>query len=214
MEGRPAGHEYHEQKQLVVLVIIFTQLVFYTCSVCRYDGVDPAEWTVRRRHWLQVTRSLPVTSPSLVQVAWQLIAGFVIYDAIFYVVHRLLHSNAKVYAWVHARHHTHDVVSSRVTNILSIAERLILVLSANFALKIVQAHPMTRAVFVPVFVCWLVGNHTGYDLPWSLDKVLPSGVMLSSTVHYRHHVGNTKSYQPFFAYIDNFVAARDKFKSL
>jgi len=129
-------------------------------------------------------------------------------------VHRLLHSNATLYEWVHAHHHTHDVVCSRVTNRLSIVERLMLVLSANFALKIVHAHPLTRTLFVPVFVFWLVGNHCGYDLPWALDKVLPSGVMISSTEHYRHHVIGTRSYQPFFLYIDNFMANRDKFKSL
>ena len=184
------------------------------CSVCRYAGVDPAEWTVRRRDWLQVTRSLPPTPPSLAQVAWQLVASLLIYDAIFYVVHRLLHSNATLYERVHAPHHTHDVVCSRVTNRLSVIERLLLVLSANFALKLVRAHPLTRAVFVPVFVCWLVGNHCGYDLPWSLDKVLPPNVMLSSAEHYRHHVSGTRSYQPFFSYIDNFMAKRDKFKSL
>lgn len=129
-------------------------------------------------------------------------------------MHRLLHSNATLYEWVHARHHTHDVVCSRVTNRLSIVERLVQVLSANFALKIVHAHPLTRTLFVPVFVVWLVGNHSGYDLPWALDKVLPSGVMISSTEHYRHHVSGTRSYQPFFSYIDNFMAKKDKFKSL
>ena len=168
-------------------------------------GLDPMEWRVRRANWVQHTRALPPLPPSVLQIVVHLLLAFIIYDVLFFAVHFAVHKNLKLYRWLHHVHHDHDAMHSRITNQLSVPERIILVLAANEALRIVDAHPLTRFIFVPLFMGWLVENHCGYDLPCTLDKVVPLGLVGGSPAHYTHHAHGARNYQPFFTYIDKYL---------
>ena len=176
-----------------------------TVMVKRYCDVDP---TALPTGWIQTLRALPLAPPSVLRLVVQLVGSFVIYDAIFCAVHYALHRNALLYRLVHATHHTHDKMFSRVTNKLTAIERLVLVLAANQALKLMHGHPLTRALFVPLFVSALVWNHSGYDVPWSVDKVVPFSLLAGSAEHYAHHVNGEINYQPFLTYIDRYLKGR------
>ena len=176
-----------------------------TFMVKKYWGVDPKEWDIRRRDWIQVTRALPEDPPTVFQIFYQLVCSFVIYDILFFMAHYACHRYHRLYKHLHSRHHDHEVVFSRVTNQLTVVERVLLVLSANQALKLVRGHPLTRAIFVPLFLAALTENHCGYDLPWTLDKVVPWGLVGGSPRHYAHHEYGTRHYQPFLTYIDNYL---------
>ncbi|XP_078661294.1 cholesterol 25-hydroxylase-like protein [Branchiostoma floridae x Branchiostoma belcheri] len=177
-----------------------------TVIVKRFPGVQEDVLELKRLDWIQRTRALPESAPTLGQMVWQVAAALIIYDAMFYVIHYSVHRNAFLYKTIHAHHHDHPGgLHGRVTNRLTVAERLALVLSANFSLRLVSAHPLSRTVFIIVFIGLLVENHAGFDLPWSYDKIIPFGVMGGAARHHAHHVYGARQYQPFFTYIDNYM---------
>ena len=186
-----------------------------TFMVKQYTGVgiDPMEWSTRRQTLIQSTRALPSLPPTVTQIFGHLVASFILYDLLFFGVHYILHKNLKLYHIFHKHHHDHKYVHSKITNQLHIVERIALVLSANQALRIMHAHPLTRMIFVPFFIGWITENHCGYDLPWTLDKVVPFGLVGGSPAHFAHHQYGERNYQPFFTYIDRYLMSRSKVNS-
>lgn len=150
---------------------------------------------------LQTTRALPANAPSSRRVAFELVLSFLIYDAVFFLFHLSLHITPLLKLW-HNPHHTHAEIHPQITNQLSIFERLGLVLLANFSLNIIGAHVLTRTLFVPVFVWLLVEIHSGMDLPWGYDKVLPKGWGGGARKHARHHDGGDGGLEPYFEWCD------------
>ncbi|XP_025111362.1 cholesterol 25-hydroxylase-like isoform X1 [Pomacea canaliculata] len=180
-----------------------------TVIVKKYNGVDPTLWRTKELAWIQTTRALPAAPPSVGQLFFQVIGSVLIYDAMFFFIHLMLHKHRKLYLLLHERHHVQDVMHAHVTNQLSMGERVTLVLAANQALKILFSHPLSRAVFVPVFIWLLVDNHSGYDFPWGLQHVVPGGLMGGARAHYAHHMHGTRHYQPFFTYLDKALVWRE-----
>ena len=151
---------------------------------------------------LQLLRALPTEAPSIRRLALELIASFLIYDALFFLFHLALHAIRPLQHW-HAPHHSHDVqINPQVTNQLSVAERLGLIMLANFSLNIIGAHVLTRTLFVPLFVWLLVEIHSGLDLPWAYDKVLPRGWGGGARKHMKHHNAGGGGLEPFFCWLD------------
>ncbi len=185
-------------------------LILDTIIVKKYSGVDPLEWNTRKADWIQRTRALPAHPPTVAQILVQLVGSFVIYDLLFFLVHYAGHKNLWLYRHFHASHHDHDQIHSRVTNQLAVPERIALVLCANNALKIMGSHVLTRMLFVPLFLAWLTENHCGYSFPWTLDKVVPFGLVGGSPAHYQHHCQGERNYQPFFTYIDRYALSKKK----
>ena len=54
-----------------------------------------------------------------------------------------------------------------------------------------------------LFVWLLVDIHSGMDLLWSYDKILPRGMASGSKRHSMHHQVGTKYYEPFFNWWDD-----------
>lgn len=102
----------------------------------------------------------------------------------------------------HQPHHRHGEMNPQVTNQLSITERLSLVLLANFSLNIIKCHVLTRTAFVPIFVYLLVEIHSGLDLEWGYDKLLPFGLGAGARKHAKHHREGRSEYEPFFSWWD------------
>lgn len=150
---------------------------------------------------LQTQRALPALAPSSRRLALELVASFVIYDALFYLFHLTLHIAPLLKTW-HNPHHTHSEMHPQITNQLSIFERLGLVLLANFSLNIIGAHVLTRTLFVPLFVWLLVEIHCGMDLPWGYEKVLPHGWAGGARKHALHHASGRRGLEPFFEWCD------------
>ena len=158
---------------------------------------------------IQTTRALPPPQPhppTSRQILLQLISALVIYDTLFFLFHLFLHRPPFFKSFItslHSPHHTHAEIHPQVTNRLTIVERLSLVLLANFSLNLVGAHVLTRSCFVPVFVFLLVQIHSGLDLDWGYERILPAGWAGGSVVHARHHrVGGDEGLAPFFAWGD------------
>lgn len=150
---------------------------------------------------LQLRRALPPLPPTSRRLVLELMTAFFIYDALFFFIHIAFH-RIKFLARIHRPHHTHIEIHPQVTNRLSVAERLSLILLANFALNISGSHVLTRTAFVPFFVGLLIDVHSGLDLPWSYDKILPFGMGTGSRVHAIHHRTGESAFQPFFCWWD------------
>ena len=203
--------QWHEAGTFVVLLEVVEYcsplLVLDSIIPKRYDDVDPMEFQKHgKSSWIQITRALPQQAPPLSTMCTHLLGAFIIFDALFYVIHRVFHENSWLYSNIHKVHHNHDTVHTRVTNQLHFIERALLLLCANIGLRVVHAHPFTRTIFVPIFIMWLIDNHTGYQLPISIDKLVPFGLVAGPSAHFAHHKQGCKNYQPFFTYIDKIVA--------
>jgi hypothetical protein len=48
----------------------------------------------------------------------------------------------------------------------------------------------------------LVDVHSGLDLPWGYDKILPFGTVAGSCAHAIHHRTGEDAFQPFFCWWD------------
>ncbi|XP_013416672.1 cholesterol 25-hydroxylase-like [Lingula anatina] len=168
-------------------------------------GIDPMVWKIKRQTWVQTTRALPAEPPSVALIPIHIVCALVVFDMFFFLVHYSLHKNAWLYKTFHALHHDHATVDIHVTNQLTVVERIVLILSANEGLKIVNSHPLTRAIYVPIFLWLLMENHCVYDWPWGLDKLVPFGLMGGPARHFAHHVQGSGNYAPFFTYLDKLV---------
>ncbi|KAF1832027.1 hypothetical protein BDW02DRAFT_571446 [Decorospora gaudefroyi] len=153
---------------------------------------------------LQTQRALPELPPTSRRTALELVASFFLYDALFFLFHFSLHVLPVVKRW-HAPHHRHAEIHPQITNQLHILERLGLVLLANFSLNIIGSHVFTRTLFVPIFVWLLVELHSGLDLPWGYEKVLPKGWGGGARKHSLHHARGAGGYEPYFTWWDNLL---------
>ncbi len=74
---------------------------------------------------------------------------------------------------------------------------MLLILAANFSLHFVRAHPLTRTIFVPLFLDLLIENHVGIELPYGYHRILPAGWVAGPAKHAEHHRGGNGGYQPY-----------------
>jgi len=166
-----------------------------------YDGVDPEVWASQPYiGGLHLTRLLPDSAPTVREVVGHTVGALVLYDAMFFMLHYVLHTFPAVYTLVHKYHHDHESVSHHVTNQLTPWERVFLILTANFSLKLMRAHPLTRNVFTHAFIWLLMDSHSGYDFPVWLDKAVP--LVGGSISHYTHHVRHSVHFAPLFTWLD------------
>ena len=171
----------------------------------QYAGVEEWQFGGQPRVGLQQFRALPLRAPSLRQMLVHTAAALVLYDAAFFLLHREMHRRRWLFRWLHAAHHRHGVrLNWAHTNVLTLAERLLIVLLANGILNVTAAHPLTRNLFVLPFVFMLVDTHSGLDLPVWYDKLLAPWArpFAGSRGHWAHHVLRDTKYQPFFAHLD------------
>ncbi|MCJ1413087.1 hypothetical protein MMC19_007189 [Ptychographa xylographoides] len=151
---------------------------------------------------LQLIRALPFEPPSSRRLILELIVAFFLYDSLFFFIHVAFH-RIPLLAKIHQPHHAHTEMHPQVTNKLSIIERLSLVLLANFSLNIIGSHVLTRTAFVPFFVYLLVDVHSGLDLAWGYDKIMPYGWGAGSKLHAVHHRTGGGGFAPFFGWWDH-----------
>ena len=153
---------------------------------------------------LQLTRALPPLSPqpTPTRLTLELLLSLLIYDTLFFTLHLALHRLPPL-PHLHRTHHHHSEMHPQITNRLSVTERLALVLLANFSLNVIGAHVLTRSLFIPVFVYLLVEIHSGLDLAWGYEKVLPRGWGGGGArAHAWHHRTGQGGLAPFFGWCD------------
>lgn len=158
---------------------------------------------------LQLERALPHDPPTSRRVLVELAVSLFLYDALFFLIHFLFHRVPQLRR-IHSPHHDHEEIHPQVTNRLTVTERLALILMANFALNIIGSHVLTRTLFVPVFIYLLIEIHSGVDLDWQYDKILPKGWGAGAWKHAAHHRDGRQFYQPFLCWWDDWLEVLER----
>jgi cholesterol 25-hydroxylase len=159
---------------------------------------------------LQLWRALPKEPPSSRRLVLEILVSIFIFDALFFLSHLAFH-RLRFLARFHKPHHRHAEIHPQVTDQLSVVERLTLVLLANFSLNIIGSHVLTRTVFIPIFVYLLVEIHSGLDLAWTSEKILPRGWGAGARKHAQHHREGEGNFQPFFCWWDYGLIRMERF---
>jgi cholesterol 25-hydroxylase len=146
---------------------------------------------------LQLRRALPPSPPTSRRLVLELMTALFICDTLFFVIYLAFH-RIELLARIHRPHRAYAEIHLQVTNWLSIAQRLSLILLANFSLITIRSHVPTHTAFIPFFVKLLVHIYLGLDLPWDYDNILPFGMGAGSRVHAIHHRIGEGAFQSFF----------------
>jgi cholesterol 25-hydroxylase len=114
---------------------------------------------------MSVPAILPLEAPTSRRLVVELVATFLIYDAIFLLFHIALYKILSLRNF-HAPHHAHYAhLNPQLTDKTSCVERRGLVLLVNFSLNIIKSHVLTRTLFAPMFEWLFVEYILGRTFP-------------------------------------------------
>lgn len=149
----------------------------------------------KRRHLILVSKA-----PTLLQLIWDIFYTLLVYDSLFYVGHRSMHSCNALYRF-HRKHHSmcgnivatdairHDIVDGTFDVFCSVV-----------ALKITRAHVFSRIFYNFIAIFFITEAHSNYVMPWSLSGFLP--LLCGPVVHKRHHAKGHVNFGKFFVIFD------------
>lgn len=144
-------------------------------------------------------------APSVWRILREILGGLFLYDLFFFFTHWPLHNlNGTIYKFMHHRHHSNKEVRASDTIKLTIVEEFVDVACSIAALRILNAHPVSRTLYNIVITGLLSELHCGYNFPLSPQNLVPGGVWAGSLRHHVHHQNGKFYFQKFFTYLDNF----------
>ncbi|KAM9753537.1 cholesterol 25-hydroxylase-like protein 1, member 1 [Menidia menidia] len=145
---------------------------------------------------------LPQRAPAVGQLLADGLAVLLLFDTQYYVWHLIHHRSPQLYRWVHAVHHEYAAPFSWSTEQLSVAELMTVGFWSNLDPLLLSCHPLSTWC-VTVFSIWMsVEDHIGYDLPWSLSRLVPFGLLGGAPAHDMHHQRPNRNFAPFFSHWD------------
>ncbi|XP_077954104.1 cholesterol 25-hydroxylase-like protein 1, member 1, partial [Gasterosteus aculeatus] len=148
------------------------------------------------------TRKLPDTALTLYKVIIDGLAVLLLFDTQYYIWHFIHHKQPQLYRFMHATHHEYVAPFSWCTQLFSIPELISIGLWSNQDSILLRCHPLTTWC-VTVFSIWMsVEDHIGYDLPWTLNHMVPFGLLGGAPAHDMHHQRPSSNYAPFFCHGD------------
>ena len=156
---------------------------------------------------------LPMYAPSVSEVCLHVSFCLVAFDAMFFVWHRLHHLNRSLYRRVHQVHHTYFAPFAFVTQYVHPCELFAVSLFSMVLPIAIGAHPLVQWIWLLVSVQLALDTHTGYDMPITLDKLVPFGIAAGPVHHDLHHQWPRTNFQPFFKYLDNLCGSQYIHKS-
>ncbi|XP_028306296.1 cholesterol 25-hydroxylase-like protein 1, member 1 [Gouania willdenowi] len=148
------------------------------------------------------TPTLPQDAPTLYKMFIDGLAVLLLFDTQYFIWHYVHHKNTQLYHWIHAIHHEYMAPFSWSTEQLSIPELMTVGFWSNQDPILLKVHPLTIWC-VTVFSIWMsVEDHIGYDLPWTLNHLVPFGLLGGAPAHDMHHQKPSSNYAPFFSHWD------------
>ncbi|XP_054633026.1 cholesterol 25-hydroxylase-like protein 1, member 1 [Dunckerocampus dactyliophorus] len=146
--------------------------------------------------------AIPQEAPALHNVFIDGLALLLLFDTQYYIWHFIHHKHMQLYRCIHAIHHEYTAPFSWATEQLSIPELITVGLWSNQDPVLLNCHPLTTWC-ITVFSIWMsVEDHIGYDLPWSLNQLVPFGLLGGAPAHDMHHQRPSCNYAPFFSHWD------------
>ncbi|KAI5476831.1 C-4 methylsterol oxidase [Pseudohyphozyma bogoriensis] len=146
-----------------------------------------------------------VPFPSWKEILPQLALFFIMEDAWHYVSHRILH-HRKLYKHIHKLHHEFSAPFGLAAEYAHPIEILTLgmgtvggpLLWCYFSGG--NMHLLTMYIWITLRLFQAVDAHSGYDFPWSLNKIFP--LWAGADHHDFHHQAFTNCYSTSFRYLD------------
>ncbi|XP_035264625.1 cholesterol 25-hydroxylase-like protein 1, member 1 [Anguilla anguilla] len=146
--------------------------------------------------------TLPDSAPTVRELLAGLLATLLVFDTQYYIWHVVHHRNRHLYRWVHALHHDYVAPFSWAAEHLSAVELMTLGFWGNLDPILLHCHPLTIWVTTVVSIWLSVEDHIGYDLPWTLNRLVPLGLFGGAPAHDMHHQKPNSNFAPFFCHWD------------
>lgn len=143
-------------------------------------------------------------APSVWRIFQEVGCGLFLYDFFFFISHFAMHRVPGLDRF-HSDHHIANEARASDTVRLTAVEEFTDVACSIAALRLMRAHPLSRACYNIVITGLLTELHCGYNIPQSLQNIVPLGLWAGSGRHHLHHQHSFKGYyyQKFFTYLDN-----------
>ncbi|XP_036391437.1 cholesterol 25-hydroxylase-like protein 1, member 1 [Megalops cyprinoides] len=168
---------------------VYNHLVFVVPAVLINSYIVPAP-------------PLPTLAPTVREVLVGGLGALLVFDTQYFIWHLVHHKNRHLYRWVHAVHHDFVAPFSWSTQHLSAMELLTVGFWSNMDPILLRCHPLTTWSLT-LFSIWMsVEDHIGYDMPWTLHRLVPLGLLGGAPAHDLHHQRPSSNYAPFFAHWD------------
>ncbi|XP_030623793.1 cholesterol 25-hydroxylase-like protein 2 [Chanos chanos] len=152
--------------------------------------------------WWRPPLLLEDSAPSM----WDLISGvlacFLLFDFQYFLWHLLHHSSRWLYATFHAIHHEYSRPFCWVTQHMSAWEIVSVGLWTTFDPHLLGCHTLTGYTFMVLNVWASVDDHSGYDFPWALHRLVPFGLWGGALKHDFHHQKPGTNFAPYFSHWD------------
>ena len=142
--------------------------------------------------WVGFSTSLPL--PSLLEVIKFNAIAFVIEDFCHYVLHRWMHEWKACYKWIHSVHHEHSAPVGLAATYAHPIEVLVLGFGTFLPVILFAPHLVTMWSWIAMRQLEAVAVHSGYDLPFTPEKLIPFyGGADFHDWHHHHLRGNFAS---------------------
>jgi len=151
--------------------------------------------------WVYPRRVLPLEPPSAVLLCYQIVGSIIMYDVFFFFSHLPLH-HCSFMSSLHRKHHAMASLRAGETYAESVYGTWNNVMCSVLALKVVDAHPLSRALYNIVIIFMLTNLHCGYNFPWMLQNCIPGQMWGGSVLHQLHHTRGNVCFAKFFTVLD------------
>jgi len=132
--------------------------------------------------------------PTTLTTAWQLFVCMVLEDAMFYWLHRMLHS--KQLYFIHKQHHEYKNTVGICSEYTSLWEAMLLGVPFIAGPQLLGIHVYTYYLWLALRVFQSVDAHSGYEFPFIPFTLLP--YLDTASNHELHHRYSTGNYSSFF----------------
>jgi len=144
---------------------------------------------------LNVSKPLPSWS----EVAGTILISFILEDAYFYAVHRLLHWGP-LYRYIHKKHHDYAAPIGIAAEYAHPVESIFLGLGTLVGPMLLTRHLFTLWAWLAVRLYQTVEAHSGYTFPWNPTRFIP--FWGGAIFHDFHHETFTGNFSSTFTYMD------------
>uniref|UniRef100_A0AAY4C536 Fatty acid hydroxylase domain-containing protein n=1 Tax=Denticeps clupeoides TaxID=299321 RepID=A0AAY4C536_9TELE len=208
LKNMPAFHNYKIQGERHPTM----PMMLKSLGMAIYNHVVFVTPGVLLLHILVPAPNLPALAPTV----WEVFSGSVglllIFDTQYFFWHMIHHKNVHLYKWVHAIHHEYVSPFSWSTQHLSIFELVTLGFWSHLDPILFKSHPLTTWILT-IFSIWMsVENHIGYNLPWTLNYLVPFGLLGGAPAHDIHHQKPSRNFAPFFTHWDRILGTHCFFR--
>lgn len=145
---------------------------------------------------------LPELAPSWFEFVWQQIASLIVFDFQYFVWHWTHHKVRFLYKHIHSVHHRYHSPFVWVTQYLHPWELVTVGFLTTTNTWFFKCHPMTTWSYMLLSIVVSVEAHIGFDLPFSLNNILPFGMIGGAPKHDMHHLKPLTNFSPFFNHWD------------